>query len=836
MTSDTDERKGTDEARARLSAIVENSNDAIFSHTLDGIITSWNAGAERMLGYTAAEAIGKPATFNLPPGRQPNLARNNEKVLRGEVTAPHESNRMTRDGRVIDVLTSHSPIRDHAGNIAGTSVILQDISARKQAETAMKESEERFRATFEQAAVGMGLRGLDPRQPRWLRVNQKLCDILGYTREELLQLSSVDLTPPEDRQVAIDYIEKLLRGEIASYSREKRYVRKDGQLIWTNITLSVVSGPDGRPTHVIFVIQDISEQKRAEQLVKLEHTVARCLADADSASEALKTVIRALCETENWECGRYFRVDDATGVLRFSEFWSVPNPAIQGAIEDSRGLTYGPGVAMSGMVWQSGQPLWIADITKDARAQTMVFGVDSGIRGAFVFPVKSEGKTIGVFVFNSREVREPDTRLQAAIQVVGSQVGQFLQRKQGEEALLESQRKQGEEALLESQKQLQAITANLPGAVFQFEISATGEYNFSYLSEGILDLAEIRPDDAMRDHTLLFALIEPEYLPAVSASIERARTTLEPWSCEWPIRAQSGLTKWIRGRAVVARRDDGAVLADGILTDVTVEKQVEQEIARLNQSLEQRVNERTRQLEATNKELESFSYSVSHDLRAPLRGIDGFSQLLLKKYVDHLDATGTDYLQRIRHATVRMGALIDDLLQLVRVSRSQIKIKPLDVSRLARSILAVIREREPERKVATEVQDGIELSADSHLLKIVLENLLGNAWKFTGKREDATIRVGVTEQDGEPVVFVTDNGAGFDMKFAHKLFGAFQRLHGPAEFEGTGIGLAMVQRILNLHGGRIWVEAAVGKGATFYFVIPRAMGDEMPTTQAGAAA
>ena len=371
-----------------------------------------------------------------------------------------------------------------------------------------------------------------------------------------------------------------------------------------------------------------------------------------------------------------------------------------------------------------------------------------------------------------------------------------------------TERVRSDEALRKSEQQLRAITANLPGAVFQFSISPAGEYSFPYLSEGILDLAEIRPEDAMRDHTLLFALIEPEHLPAVLASIERARTTLDPWSCEWPIRIKNCQTKWIRGRAIVARRDDGAVLGDGILIDITAEKQAEQEIGRLNQSLEQRVRERTRQLEATNKELEAFSYSVSHDLRAPLRGIDGFSQMLLKKYADHLDETGSDYLLRIRRASLRMGELIDDLLQLSRVSRSQIKIEPLDLSQLARSILAALQESEPERTVVTEVQDGIELSADPHLLKIVLENLLGNAWKFTAKQQPAIIRIGTQLQDGEPVVFVKDNGAGFDMKFAHKLFGAFQRLHGATEFEGTGIGLATVQRIMNLHGGRIWADAA----------------------------
>ena len=263
---DITERKRAEQARARLASIVVFSQDAILSRDLDGTVLSWNAGAERMFGYSAAEALGRPIEELIhPPEARARIAQNVERVRRGEVIAPYETRRKTKDGRVIDVLSSVSPIRNDAGEIIAASNILHDISALKQAKVAVTESEERFRAAFEQAGVGMGLRDIDPRKPRWLRVNQKLCDILGYTREELLQLSSVDITPPEEQQVAIDYNEKLLRGEITTYSREKRYMRKDGRIIWANITLAPVGGPDGRPTHIISVIQDITERKQAEE-------------------------------------------------------------------------------------------------------------------------------------------------------------------------------------------------------------------------------------------------------------------------------------------------------------------------------------------------------------------------------------------------------------------------------------------------------------------------------------------------------------------------------------------------------------------------------------------
>ncbi|MBI3995171.1 MAG: response regulator [Nitrospirae bacterium] len=229
--------------------------------------------------------------------------------------------------------------------------------------------------------------------------------------------------------------------------------------------------------------------------------------------------------------------------------------------------------------------------------------------------------------------------------------------------------------------------------------------------------------------------------------------------------------------------------------------------------------ERTAQLESANKELESFSYSVSHDLRAPLRSIDGFSQALLDDSADRLDAQGRDHLQRVRTATRRMGELIDDLLALSRVTRSEMRRERMDLSALARTVSAGLRKAQPERQVEFVIAQGIVVDGDSGLLRAALENLLGNAWKFTAKHPRARIEFGVMQWENETAYFVRDDGAGFDMTYAGKLFGAFQRLHAVSEFEGTGIGLATVQRIINRHGGRLWAEGAVEKGATFYFTL-----------------
>lgn len=259
-----------------------------------------------------------------------------------------------------------------------------------------------------------------------------------------------------------------------------------------------------------------------------------------------------------------------------------------------------------------------------------------------------------------------------------------------------------------------------------------------------------------------------------------------------------------------------AELMAELRAEIAERQQAEQREQALNQGLRQAIVE----LKAVNKELESFSYSVSHDLRAPLRSIDGFSQALLEDCSAQLDTTGQDYLRRIRSATQKMGNLIDDLLTLSRVTRSDMHLESVDLSRIASRICTDLQQTQPERQVEFNIQSGLVAQGDSRLLQIVLENLLNNAWKFTSKHLQAKIELSAMSQNsGNAVYFVRDDGAGFDMAYGDKLFGPFQRLHAACEFPGNGIGLATVQRIVYRHGGRVWAESAVEKGATFYFTL-----------------
>jgi PAS domain S-box-containing protein len=314
-------------------------------------------------------------------------------------------------------------------------------------------------------------------------------------------------------------------------------------------------------------------------------------------------------------------------------------------------------------------------------------------------------------------------------------------------------------------------------------------------------------------------LICPEDRDQAVRYVEQAMET-GSFSAEWLVIWPDGTSRWLFGRAWVSKDDAGKPLRlMGANIDVTERKLAELEVVRINSDLEQRVSQRTLQLEAANRELEAFAYSVSHDLRAPLRGIDGWSLALLEDYAPQLDDGARQYLNRVRSETQRMGKLIDDLLLLSRVTRDEMKLDQVDLTALAKHISDELRDAQPERSMKFEIEPRLVAFGDGRLLEIALTNLFSNAVKFTGKRDQAIIEFGRLDQEGEMAFYIRDNGAGFDMAYAGTLFGAFQRLHKASEFPGTGIGLATVQRVVRRHGGRVWAEGRVDGGATFCFTL-----------------
>lgn len=373
-------------------------------------------------------------------------------------------------------------------------------------------------------------------------------------------------------------------------------------------------------------------------------------------------------------------------------------------------------------------------------------------------------------------------------------------------------------ALAESERQkrlYETLIASTPDLVYTFDL----ERRFSFANAALLEMWGRTLEESL-GKSLLEIGYEPWHAEMHEREIDQVIASGRP------VRGQVPFHHATQGRRIydyifVPVFDEaGEVEAvAGTTRDITEYKQAEEEARILNARLEQRVAERTAELEATNAELEAFNYSVSHDLRAPLRSIDGFSQALLDDGTAAADPQSLHYLERIRVSAVRMGELIDDLLDLSRLSREPLEKRPVDLSRLSLLIAQRLREAEPQRDCSFRADPGIEVDGDERLLTILLQNLLENAWKFTRMRERACVEFTAHEQDGEKVYQVRDNGAGFDMKYAGRLFGAFQRLHGSQEYEGTGIGLATVQRVVRRHGGRVWAEAAVDEGAAFYFTL-----------------
>ena len=384
-----------------------------------------------------------------------------------------------------------------------------------------------------------------------------------------------------------------------------------------------------------------------------------------------------------------------------------------------------------------------------------------------------------------------------------------------------TERKQAEDSLRDTNARHSAMIENIGDVIAIVGADSMAKYQspniekwFGWKPEDLVGTSgwdKMHPEDIERIQKEFGKMLEKE-----TASI-----------VEYRFKCKDGNYKWIELTAV-NRINDPSI--NGVLLnyhDITERKQAEEQIKELNRTLEQRIKDRTKQLERANKELESFAYSVSHDLRAPLRSMDGFSVALLEDYADKLDDQGKDYLQRVRNASKRMAQLIDGILELSRTTRSEVKWEHVNLSALAKTIMTDLHKSQPERRVECIIEPDLYANGDIRLLRAAIQNLLDNAFKFTEHCDPGKIEFGVlppsetdeSSQTPNPTYFIRDNGAGFDMTYADKLFGVFQRLHKADEFPGTGVGLATVERIIHRHGGRIWADAGVDEGATFYFTL-----------------
>jgi hypothetical protein len=542
-----------------------------------------------------------------------------------------------RLGRAVESLVRPELPKQRGGapsfiaEIVAVRRLLSESSERRQeAEVARRESEQRFLATFEQAAVGIALVAPDG---HLLRVNRKLCDITGFSRDELQGRTFQDITHPEDLDADLSRVHEMLAGEIETYALEKRYIHKGGAVVWVNITVALVRRGDGTPDYFISVIEDIQARKAAEAALV--------------ASETKLKEAQRLAGIGHWS-------------------WDL----------------------------RTDRHLWSEDIYH-------IYGRDPA----------------------------------------------------------------------------------LPPAVYP-------EVQQYFTAESWARLA---------------------------ATVEQAMKQGVAYECDAEVVRPDG-HRWITARGTATRDESGTVVElHGTVQDITVRKLVEEEIRNLNAALEQRVEQRTAELSAANRELETFAYAVSHDLRAPLRAMTGFATALIEDFGKKLDGEARSYLEQIGIASRKMSELIDGILVLSRSTRGDLQRSTIDLSALAGRLLSELAAAEPGRAVATEVEAGLTAYGDARMIEAMLGNLLGNAWKYTARTPRPLIRVYGGELDGQAGICVADNGAGFDMAHAGNLFQPFRRLHRQDEFPGLGIGLATVQRIVNRHGGVIRARAVPGEGATFCF-------------------
>lgn len=378
-----------------------------------------------------------------------------------------------------------------------------------------------------------------------------------------------------------------------------------------------------------------------------------------------------------------------------------------------------------------------------------------------------------------------------------------------------SERQQMLQALRESEERFQTLARVSPVGIFQTDHNG----QCLYVNQRWCAIAGLDSDQAMGDGWV--DALHPLDRERVMTEWQAAAENNKQFKSEYRFERSDGSLAWVYGQATKVYDEQGELTGYvGTITDITERKQAEQELLDYKQHLEDKVEQRTDELKLMNQELEAFNYSVSHDLRAPLRGIDGFSQALMEDYEDQLDDTAKDYLTRIRAGTQRMGNLIDDMLMLSRATRGEVKLEKTDLSALANFVIEELRYAEPERKVEVKITEGARAMGDRRLLSNVFQNLIGNAWKFTRTEEHPFIEFSCDQQGDHIICHIKDNGAGFNMSYAGKLFNVFERLHTDKEYQGTGVGLAIVQRIIHRHGGRVWAEAKEGEGASFFFTLP----------------
>jgi len=648
-----------------------------------------------------------------------------------------------------------------------------ETGRRKQVEQALVDSEARFRALFEQA--GVGVVEIDGLTGRFIRANGKFCELVGYSEDELLAMTFRDVTHPDDLERNVSQVKALVQGELPMFSVEKRFLRKDGSAVWAALTARPLDLPGAALHHLVSVIEDISGRKQAEESLRENR------AQLDAALASMTDAV--------------FISNSAGEFIEFNEAFAVFH-RFSCKAECARKLADYPAIIDVFMADGEPAPLAMWAVPRALRGETAT-------NAEYTLRRKDTGETwVGSYSFGP--IRDSGGEIVGSV-VVGRDI---------------TERKRVEDELKRSQARLAAVFATIPDVILEYDTSGRAVL----ANEAALRLAGVSSPGFLRDEVvarLAFKKLSDPSAGRETFPISRALRGETVAGELFSIRTAEGRDRVVSTFAAPFWEGGTITGALGLWHDVTDLKRAEEEIRRNAAELEQRVVERTAQLQAANSELESFAYAVSHDLRAPLRAMDGFSNALLEDCAEHLTEEGKGYLAEISRASQRMSRLIDGLLQLSRATRGDMELVPVDLSALSEDLLAELARTDAGHGVQWRIEPGIQVQGDSRMLASAMGNLLGNAWKYSSRALAPCIEVGTVLEDGRPWVRVADNGCGFDMAHADKLFKPFQRLHREDEFPGLGIGLATVARIVKRHGGSLKAVSAPGQGAAFMMSLSR---------------
>ncbi len=768
------------------AAFLSSPNTMAITTTKDGKFIEVNNSHTTITGYSLEETLGHTSIeLGLWAKAEDRLRMLKIMKEQGRVFNEEFDFRM-KSGEIRNWLFSAEKI-DIGGEPCIISITV-DITELKRTEEALRDSEEKFYKVFSASPDVIAIVRI--KDSIFIEVNESFVQLNGYPREEVIGRSATELgiwVNEEER----DRILKIMKEEGSVRNEEFQMRTKTGEIRTGLFSAEIINF--GGESYSIAITTDITERKRAEKLQQDENYVLTLMGQGSELNVLLDAIVR-LGESHNPAIkGSVMLYDPSKELLFPAAGPSLPASYIK-MMEN--GIPIGPNLGTCGTAAYSRERAVEPDV-KNGTIFPQVVAEQVIAHGLFACwsqsIIASNGDLLGTIANYSEKTGEPTA---ADLRVL--EWSAYI-------AAVAIERRESEEVLRFSDAAFRSIHEGV--------IAVDTEEKISHWNEICEQMLGIKASEAIgRKFTDVIEVAESqvggfnEVLKSLKTDgyIQDEQLYRTPNGEIWvDVHVQE-----IRGNGKFYGR---VVLA----TDITQRKRAEAELKRALSELEQS----SVQLTATNKEMETFSYSVSHDLRSPLRSIDGFSQALLEDYNEKLDDNGQDYLKRLRGASQKMGELIDGLLKLSRLTRSEMHEEPVDLSSLAEEVSTRLQETQPKRRTKFVIDKGLTVNGDPQLLRVLIENLFGNAWKFTGKKRQAKIEFGSSNNNGKQTYFVRDNGAGFDMTYADKLFGAFQRLHDNTEFPGTGIGLATVQRIINRHGGTIQAEGAEGKGATFYFTL-----------------